>query len=129
MLRDIENIQDVQQVVDQFYTKVRADELLGPIFNSKLEGRWPQHLQKMYNFWQTILLPEHTYNGYPFKPHADLPVAEKHFERWLALFFETLDAHFEGERVFAAKRQAQKMAQLFQMRIRQIAVLKEENRR
>lgn len=127
MDRDIESLEDVQLVVDQFYNTVRADVILGPIFNSRLEGRWPEHLQKMYNFWQTILLPEHTYQGYPFKPHADLPVDQTHFERWLGLFFDTLDANFEGEKVFAAKRQAHKMAQLFQMRLKQIAMMKEKN--
>lgn len=111
---------DVQLFVDQFYTKVRADNLIGPIFSARLEGRWPEHLQKMYRFRQTILLPEHTYNGYPFRPHANLIVGKQHFERWLGLFYETLDTYFEGEQVEAAKRQASKMAQLFQMRLAQI---------
>lgn len=127
MKQDIADLADIQKVVDEFYTKVRADDLLGPIFNARLGGRWPQHLQKMYNFWETILLPQHTYEGYPFKPHVHLPVEEKHFERWLMLFFETLDTNFEGEKVYAAKRQAQKMAQMFHMRIKQLKAMKEEN--
>lgn len=127
MKQDIADLADVQKVVDEFYTKVRADSLLGPIFNARLEGLWPQHLQKMYDFWGTILLPQHTYEGYPFKPHAHLPVEEQHFERWLTLFFETLDANFEGEKVYAAKRQAQKMAQMFYMRIKQLKTMKEKN--
>lgn len=120
MKDDIVNLTDVQLLVDQFYAKIRADNLLGPIFNARLEGRWSQHLQKMYNFWQTILLPEHTYNGYPFRPHANLRVGMQHFDRWLCLFYETLDTNFEGENVDVAKRQASKMAQLFQMRLEQI---------
>lgn len=117
MRKDIENIDDVKCFVDRFYGRVRQDDLLSPIFNEILKGLWPQHLEKMYRFWQTILLGEHTYKGYPFQPHAQLPVYAEHFERWLSLFYETLDADFEGENVYEAKRHASKMAALFQMRI------------
>lgn len=120
MKTDLQHIDDVKLLVDQFYNKVQQDDLLAPIFNPILEGRWPEHLEKMYSFWQTVLLPEHTYNGYPFEPHAPLKVGQGHFERWLYLFFTTLDDNFEGENVFKAKKQAQTMAQVFHMRIQHL---------
>src|SRR5699024_1394902 len=117
MTKEIETLDDVKNLVNHFYDRVQKDDLLGPIFNPILKGRWPEHLQKMYNFWQTVLLAEHTYRGYPFKPHAGLPVDQHHFERWLQLFFYTLDTEFEGDKVMIAKRQANIMAQMFHMRI------------
>ncbi len=117
MAKEIETLDDVKLLVDEFYGLVQKDELIGPIFNKILDGRWPEHLEKMYRFWQTILLQEHTYRGYPFHPHAQLPVAHHHFERWIELFFATLDKYFEGQNVYVAKRQADKMAQMFEMRI------------
>ncbi|MEH6679036.1 MAG: group III truncated hemoglobin [Sediminicola sp.] len=71
----------------------------------------------MYRFWQTLLLGEHTYYGSPFAPHAHLPVAREHFDRWLQLFHKTVDVHFEGERAAEAKMRAIKMADMFQYKI------------
>lgn len=117
MKQDIQNITDVKLMVDTFYGKIREDKLLKDIFNTKIEDRWPQHLQKMYTFWQTVLLEEHTYYGSPFVPHAKLPVALEHFEKWLQLFSTTVDDLFEGEKAEQAKWQGQRMAEMFHSKI------------
>lgn len=117
MKEDIKNLTDVKLLVDTFYGKIREDESLKDIFNNKIEDRWPEHLQKMYNFWQTVLLEEHTYYGSPFMPHAKLPVNLEHFERWLALFYATVDDLFEGEKAEQAKWQGQRMAEMFHAKI------------
>lgn len=116
-VKEIESIADVRLLVDDFYNKIRKDDLLADIFNEVIKDRWPEHLEKMYCFWQTILLQEHTYYGAPFVPHANLLVSKKHFDRWLFLFHETLDKYFVGENVWKAKRQADKMAEMFLMKI------------
>ncbi len=115
--KEILLMEDIHELVDTFYAQIRSDELLGPIFNGVISDRWPVHLEKMYNFWQTILLEEHTYYGSPFPPHAKLPISKEHFERWLQLFNENLDARFEGEKANEAKWRAEKMADMFQMKI------------
>jgi len=111
-------LEDVKLLVDTFYEKVREDQLLAPVFNEKIQDRWPEHLSKMYTFWQTILLGEHTYFGSPFLPHAKLPVEHEHFSRWLALFGETIDALFTGQKAEEAKWRAGKMAEMFEFKIR-----------
>lgn len=117
MTGDIVMLKDIELLVNSFYTKVRSDELLGPIFNGVIQDRWPDHLKKMYTFWQTVLLKEHTYFGSPFPPHIRLPVQKVHFDRWLELFYETVDEHFDGEKTAEAKWRAGKMAEMFQMKI------------
>ena len=117
MKSDISNLSDVKLLVDTFYDKIREDELLKDIFNTKIQDRWPEHLEKMYSFWQTVLLEEHTYYGSPFIPHAQLPVDVTHFERWLNLFFKTVDDLFEGEKAERAKWQGQRMAEIFHSKI------------
>lgn len=117
--KEIINLADIKILVDDFYDKVKIDPLLGPIFNGVLKDHWPEHMEKLYRFWQTILLEEHTYNGSPFPPHAQLPVEKKHFDRWLELFGETIDDHFVGEKAEEAKWRANKMAEMFQIRIAQ----------
>ena len=114
---DILDIEDIKNLVDTFYGKVRQDELIGPIFNNQIQDRWPQHLAKMYTFWQTVLIGPHTYFGSPFPPHAKLPVEEIHFERWMELFTGTIDELFEGKIAEEAKWRAGKMAEMFQIKI------------
>ncbi|MBC9930067.1 group III truncated hemoglobin [Chitinophaga qingshengii] len=115
--KDITHITDIQLLVDNFYGKVREDDLLGPIFNNLLQDRWPEHLEKMYRFWDTVLLDSHTYHGAPFHPHATLPVNLVHFERWVQLFRETVYAHFTGAKADEACWRGEKMAQMFLSKI------------
>ena len=117
MKKHIENLNDIKLLVDTFYSKVKKDELLSPIFNKIIGDKWPQHLEKMYQFWQTILLEEHTYSGNPFLAHANLAIIEVHFSRWLKLFYETLDTLFEGEIAEKAKLQSEKMSKIFGAKI------------
>lgn len=114
---DILSLNDIKLLVDTFYDKVREDTLIGPIFNERIQNRWPEHLAKMYTFWQTVLLGQHTYYGSPFPPHAQLPIEQHHFQRWLFLFSQTLNELFTGEKAKEAMWRADKMAQMFQYKI------------
>lgn len=116
MKGDIQSLDDIKLLVDAFYTKVRDHELLGPVFAEKITD-WTPHLEKMYRFWQTLLLEVHTYTGSPFPPHARLPVGKDHFDSWIQLWHDTVDAFFEGERASEAKWRADKMAVLFHYKI------------
>lgn len=115
--KDILTLEDCKTLVDQFYGKVRNDELIGPIFNERIQDRWPEHLEKMYRFWQTVLLEDHTYFGSPFPPHANLPVEWTHFQRWLKLFNATIDELFTGKKAEEARWRANKMAEMFNIKI------------
>ena len=116
-MKDIEKLEDVKELVDAFYGKVREDEFIGPIFNDIIQDRWPEHLDKMYRFWQTVLLEEHTYSGRPFVPHLHMPIEKEHFTKWLELFFETVDALYVGQKAELAKWQGNRMAEMFQLKI------------
>lgn len=118
--KDIQNIDDIKLFVDTFYEQIQKDDILGHIFNDKIQDRWPEHLNKMYRFWQTVLLDEHTYYGSPFVPHAYLPVDRVHFERWVQIFEKTINTHFEGSKAEKAKWQGQRMAEMFQVKIQYI---------
>jgi hemoglobin len=115
--QDISNIEDIKLLVNTFYEKVQKDDLIGPIFNEKMIGRWPEHLEKMYRFWQTLLLEEHTYSGSPFPPHKHLPVNQSHFDRWMEIFTETVDSLFIGKLAEEAKVRAANMAYMFNYKI------------
>lgn len=110
---DIITIDDIRQLVDAFYTKVRKDGLIGPIFIGVIRDQWPAHLEKMYRFWQTVLLEEQTYYGSPFPPHVKMPLGPEHFETWLSLWRATVDELFEGSKATEARWRAERMAEMF----------------
>ncbi len=116
-VKEITSIEDIKMLVDTFYERVRADELIGPVFNERIQDRWPQHLEKMYTFWQTILLNQQTYFGNPFPPHASLPIYTEHFNRWIELFTQTIEQLFSGKIAEEAKWRAGKMAEIFESKI------------
>ncbi len=116
MKKDIETLEDIQQLVNSFYTLVQKDLLIGAIFATKISD-WPTHLEKMYRFWQTVLLEVHTYTGSPFPPHAKMPLAAEHFNRWLTIWEENIDLQFEGKKAAEAKMRGERMAAMFLSKI------------
>ena len=78
----------ISALVDAFYTKVRQDPEIGPIFNAVVDD-WPHHLALLKDFWSTVLLATGRYKGNPMMRHFQLGLDPQHFDRWLALFAET----------------------------------------
>ncbi|MDE1933843.1 group III truncated hemoglobin [Bradyrhizobium sp.] len=78
----------IERLVRSFYERVRADEMLGPIFDARIRD-WEPHLQQMCAFWSSVALMSGRYHGAPMPKHLPLPVDATHFDRWLALFEAT----------------------------------------
>lgn len=104
MEKDIQSADDTKHLVNSFCSKVRNDGLLGEIFNYIIRDKWPEHLEKMYRFRETVLPEQLTYSGSPFPPHAKLPVSQQHFDRWLLQFDGTVD------KILRAKSRRSKVA-------------------
>src|SRR6478735_10934605 len=91
----------IERLVHGFYAKVRADVVLGPIFEARIRD-WGPHLAQMCAFWSSVALMSGRYHGTPMAKHTPLPVDAGHFDRWLELFEEaageicppTAAAHF-----------------------------------
>lgn len=75
-------------LVDRFYEKVRADALLGAVFNPVVED-WDEHKRLLTSFWCSAVLRAGTYRGNPMAMHRPHAIGVAHFERWLALWRET----------------------------------------
>jgi hemoglobin len=109
----IQSRNEISILVNEFYGKVKADPLIGPIFNDVASVNWDEHIPKLINFWSDLLLGEDTYRGRPFPPHIPLNLQISHFERWLKLFLETVDENFEGLKAEEAKQRALGIARNF----------------
>lgn len=121
MKPDISSKEDIKLLVDTFYNKVQANATLGYIFNDVAKLNWDEHLPKMYSFWGSLLLQEHTYTGNPMKIHVELSkittMSNAEFSEWLTLFSETVDELFEGSTAEEAKTRAANIARLMQHKI------------
>lgn len=116
-MNDIIDITSVKILVDDFYNKVRQDKLLGPVFAEVIKDDWQPHLDKMYAFWNAALFGVPGFRGNPFAKHAPLPINNSHFDRWLDLFTQTVDAHFIGPMADDAKNRAGIMAIMFMSKL------------
>ena len=108
---DISRAEDVRNLIDHFYGKVQADDVIGYIFNEVAKVDWAHHLPIMYAFWEFLLLDNaDAYRGNPIQKHLDLhqkhPLKIAHFDRWLALFQASVDDLFEGPVAESAKFKA-----------------------
>jgi len=121
---DISTLKDIQFLVDQFYDAVQKDPFLGPIFNARLAGRWEMHHLKLYRFWHTVLLRRPDYFGDPVPMHFDMNIDQRHFDGWLKIWTETIDANFEGMIAERAKFRGKTMGKAFLAQIKKAAALK-----
>ncbi|WP_298934210.1 group III truncated hemoglobin [uncultured Ramlibacter sp.] len=111
--------EDVSHLVHGFYARVRADEVLGPIFDARI-GDWDGHLAKLVDFWSSILRRTGRFSGAPMPRHAALPgLTAELFQRWLRLFHEVAAVQpnqaMAGQACAAAGRIAQSLWLGYQM--------------
>jgi hemoglobin len=77
----------IDRLVREFYSRARRDPLIGPIFEREVRD-WEAHFTRMRDFWSSVTLMSGRYHGQPMVAHQTLPIAARHFERWLELFGE-----------------------------------------
>ncbi len=120
--KDLENREDVNLLVNTFYSKVREDEVLGPIFNGIITD-WVGHLELLTDFWETQLFLKRKYHGNPIKAHNEMDdkmnhsITPEHFGLWLNLWFQTIDALFTGDNAFIAKNRARQISSMLYLQI------------
>ena len=121
-MNDIQNRKDVTLLVHTFYSKVRANEKLGPIFNKAITD-WEHHLEHLTDFWESQLFRRNLYEGNPLEKHVAIDKANNNqitndlFGLWLQFWIQTLDELFVGEKVAIAKNRARNIASFLFMEI------------
>ena len=110
--------EEISELVDRFYAKVRVDPEIGPIFNAAI-GDWPAHLSLLKDFWSTVLLTERRYKGDPLAKHLELSLDPAHFARWLALFAETAREVMPPQHAELVIEKSHRIAQTFTSAIAQ----------
>ncbi|CDF79014.1 sec-independent protein translocase [Formosa agariphila KMM 3901] len=119
---DIKDRNDVNKLVSIFYDKIRADDFLGPFFNTVITD-WPAHIERLTTFWESSLFLKTKYYGNPLDVHIKVDqennntISEKHFGAWLNYWVQTVDELFEGDTADNAKQRARKMSTFLYLNI------------
>ena len=86
-ISDVDTREEVDEVVRTFYAAVAQDTLLGPIFDRAIGRAWDEHLNKLCDFWSSVLLLSGRFKGTPMAVHVGIPdIGAPHFQRWLDIF-------------------------------------------
>jgi hemoglobin len=105
----------IRRMVEIFYGRVRQDPQLGPVFERRIGCEWDAHLDRMMDFWSSILLATGRYQGNPLRVHRGIDELEPaHFDRWLELFAEVVRDLFSPELAADLHARAQRMRLVLQ---------------
>lgn len=111
LLREEITDESIRSFVDAFYTKIRRDPVLAPIFTARLGARWGVHVATMRAFWCSALRVKPGYRGDMLAAHRRVQRLDRSlFPRWLALFEETAREYFAPEPAAALCDRARRIA-------------------
>lgn len=87
----------LRALVHDFYADVRRDAALAPVFDAAIGAHWETHLERMVEFWCTMMLDTRSFSGSVFGTHMQLKGVEPvHFERWMSLWYRHTAVGFEA---------------------------------
>lgn len=121
-MTDIQSRADIDQLILQFYKKIMKDSVIGYFFTDVVKLDLDHHIPKIADFWETTLFHRAKYKGNPITPHVVMheksPMTQAHFDQWVAVFCQTVDDMFAGEKAELAKQRARSVATVMLIKIK-----------
>lgn len=121
MQSDIKNRADIYRLVHAFYDRLLKEEEFKHLFLEVANIDVLEHLDIIIDFWESVLFQAGKYKRDMLQKHLDLHMihhlTEEHFNQWLTIFNETVDALFSGEKAKGAKDRALSIATIIRMKI------------
>ena len=115
---EIEGVDEegLARLVNRFYAAVRADALIGPLFNDAIDD-WPHHLAKLAAFWSSLMLSSGRYKGMPMAAHLKhrARITSAMFDRWLVLWREATEAEMPPAAAQSMQAKAARIAESFKL--------------
>lgn len=113
---DLDCPEQIAELMEVFYARVRNDDLLSPVFLIQASVDWGEHLPKLAAFWCQMELGIPGFHGLPTQKHSALsreePFRAEQFERWVTLFHDTIDEDWQGPHADSIKARAVQIARM-----------------
>lgn len=120
-MKDIENRQDIESLLTEFYNRLLKDPAISSIFTDVAKIDLAHHLPILADFWEQSLFNTGTYRNNTMQIHLDLnaqeKLTEKHFKTWLKHFHATTDHYFSGLNAERIKARAQSIATVIKIKL------------
>lgn len=106
-------------LLDLFYSRVREDALIGPLFNEVVHD-WPSHLVRLHDFWSSVMLTSGRYKGNPMAMHLKhaRSLTTPMFDRWLALWKATTEEVLPQATAAAMQSKAARISESLQLALK-----------
>jgi hemoglobin len=122
-MKDIENQDDLQFLVGDFYKLLLQDEKISYIFTEVVKIKLEEHLPILVTFWSQVLFGTGGYTNNLTQIHLDVNQKEylspELFKIWLAHFYTAVDQNFIGIHSEKIKTNALNIATVMQIKIAQ----------
>ncbi len=120
-MKDIESRQDIEALMVSFYSVAMKDELIGHFFTEVVPLNLEKHIPLISDFWETVIFDKAAYRGNVFGVHEHIHTLfafeDKHFERWVLLFKQTVDESFSGSNAEKIKQRGESIATVMRIKL------------
>lgn len=121
MKNDVTDRAGLETMLAHFYEKALADEVIGFFFTQVVPLNMETHLPLITDFWESVVLGTRGYGKNVMQVHQhihDLSVIKKeHLDRWVQLFTQTIDEHFEGPNAILMAQRARSIATMMNLKL------------
>ena len=118
--KDIRSREDLVQILNVFYQKAFADELIGDFFTKVIPLDLETHMPLITDFWETVVFNTQGYRKNIMEIHQHINqlsnINKNHLDRWVELFTGTIDEFFAGEKAILMKQRARSIATLMDIK-------------
>ena len=120
-MTDIETTADLIFLMETFYSKALADEQIGHFFTKVAPLNMQTHITLIVSFWESVLFDKAGYKGNVMEVHQHLhqlsPFIPAHFDRWVQIFKETVNALFAGVNTEKILQRAESIATVMKIKL------------
>ena len=121
MKKDVLSRKDLEKVLELFFEKIKEDETIHHFFFEVVKVEWDQHMVQMCDFWENVLFYSGNYQGNPIETHKRINEIRKteniHFQKWMELFFSSLDSLYKGSNVQKMKDHSEQIVRVMMTKI------------
>ncbi len=120
-MKDIETRNDIQTLLESFYHKALADELISFFFTEVAPLHMETHMPLIVDFWETVVFGVAKYKGNVLQVHQHIhqlsAFKTEHFARWVVLFQQTVNELYAGSNAEMVKQRAESIATVMRIKL------------